>query len=308
MVAFTKKYEQWEKLSWVRNGQRFFATEAGLANFDLFPRGLVPYSGKLEQRLGPAAVWQALTQCLYGYLRFTEQLELKSVNQVGHRIALGELSVPVSRDMRSRAFLLVRDEAHHATASDDVACQIEHLTGVPPLDFGEPQFLRNLQEIAQRCSLAWVHNLEAAFATISETLISGSLAQLPRDTTVLPLVRDYAEAHKVDEGRHQTYFTEFFGEWWPQLPERERRAIGPHLPDLCLAFLRPDYRFHQQVLEAVGVGPLESLDWVLEAFPENELGEDSRRPLQATLKLFERTGVFTDAATSDAFAARGLRD
>jgi hypothetical protein len=240
MVAFTKKYEQWEKLSWVRNGQRFFAAEAGLANFDLFPRGLVPYSGKLERKLGPAALWQALTQCLYGYLRFTEQLELKSVNQVGHRIALGELSVPVSRDMRSRAFLLVRDEAHHATASDDVAC--------------------------------------------------------------------YAEAHKVDEGRHQTYFTEFFGEWWPQLPERERRAIGPHLPDLCLAFLRPDYRFHQQVLEAVGVGPLESLDWVLEAFPENKLGEDSRRPLQATLKLFERTGVFTDAATSDAFAARGLRD
>jgi len=302
------KYMEWEGDCWVRRGPRLVGSASIRERLDPFPRGLIPYTAKLNELWGPAAVDQALTQVLYGYLRFTEQLELKSINRVGQWIALGELPIEIPRHLRSRAFLLVRDEAHHATVSDDVAGQIERLTGYPPLVAGEPGFLADIAAVSNRSPGIHEADLETAFATISETLISGSLALIPKDESVLPLVRDYAEAHKVDEARHQAFFSEFFEWWWPRLPSRTRGELGPVLPDLCLAFLRPDIGFHQQVLEAVGLSPRQARDWVLESFPEASLGASVRRPLQVTLRVFQRAGVLDDSATADAFAARGLID
>jgi len=273
-----------------------------------FPPSLVPWAARLEAQFGPGVLHQALAQCLYGYLRFTEELELRSINQVGLQIALGQTAVPISRDLRSRAFLLVRDEAHHAAVSDQIAVQLESLTGVSPRVFGEPQFLQRLTALRARIAGDVGRQLETAFATISETLISGSLALIPRDPTVLPLVRDYAGAHAVDEGRHQTYFAEFFGEWWPQLPCDMRAGLGPLLPELCLAFLEPDRNLHQQVLEDCGLSPRESRDWLQESWPASARGTAARRPLQATLSLFSRSGVFEDGATCEAFAEYGLWD
>lgn len=305
----TQKYERWDVGCWVRGGldaRRVSAGSLAASGFHSFPPSLVPYAAKLEGRFGPDALHAALTQCLYGYLRFTEELELRSINLVGQQIALGQTSVQISRDLRSRAFLLVRDEAHHAAVSDQIAARIEALTGVSPGTSGEPQFLRRLHALRDRVRSEVASQLETAFATISETLISGSLALIPRDPTVLPLVRDYAGAHAVDEGRHQTYFAEFFAEWWPRLPGRVQSGLGPLLPELCMAFLEPDRNLHQQVLEGCGLSPAEAGDWLEEAWPATATATAARRPLQATLSLFGRSGVFDDAATREAFEARGL--
>jgi len=286
----TQKYERWDVGCWVRGGldaRRVSAGSLAASGFHSFPPSLVPYAAKLEGRFGPDALHAALTQCLYGYLRFTEELELRSINLVGQQIALGQTSVPISRDLRSRAFLLVRDEAHHVAVSDQIAVQIEALTGVSEATFGEPQFLRRLHALRDRVPGEVASQLETAFATISETLISGSLALIPKDPTVLPMVRDYAGAHAVDEGRHQTYFGEFFAEWWPRLPEGVRSGLGP-------------------ILQCCGLSTREARDWLQEAWPTSTNAAAVRRPLQATLSLFARSGVFGDPATCDAFEHRGL--
>lgn len=303
----SKKYDRWDSSCWVRRGPRFQCDGPIDTACEFFPRQLVPYADRLEQRLGRPALSRVLLERLYQYLRFTELLELKSINQVGHQIALGELTVPVSSDLRSRAFLLVRDEAHHATVSDDLARQIEQTTGVEALPAGEPHFLVRLRQTAETCSPEFRPLLDTAFATISETLISGSLAQIPKDPSVVAVVRDYATAHELDEARHAAYFSELFGVWWPQLPARARAEIGPRLPDLCFAFLAPDEPSHVQSLEAAGLTPREAREWVREAFPAAQLGPSLRRPLQVSLSLFERTGVFEDPRTADAFAQCGLR-
>ena len=118
-------------------------------------------------------------QTLHSYLWFTELVELKSINQVGHQIALGELPVSVSADLRSRAYLLVRDEAHHAAVSDDLADQIEQATGVSRLAEVTPQYLITLGRLKESVGRENSPLLDIGFATISETLISGSLATNP---------------------------------------------------------------------------------------------------------------------------------
>lgn len=301
----SRKYENWDGNCWVRNSEIQLGAAGGEGDL-AFPPGLVPYSQRLKEEYGEDCQRAALTQCLYGYLRFTEELELRSINQVGMQIALGETLVPVSRDLRNRAFLLVRDEAHHAAVSDEMSVRIESLTGLAPMAPVQPHFLRVLGELQERVPAEVGSQLETAFATISETLISGSLSQIPRDRAVLPVVREYAGQHAADEGRHQQYFGEFFEQWWPQLPFRLRERLGVLLPDLCLAFLGADRQLHQRVLESCGLATQLAAKWVDAAFPESAEGRAARKPLQATLRLFERCGVYSAPAVHDAFAGRGL--
>ncbi|MFM7868992.1 MAG: hypothetical protein ACKPHU_32630, partial [Planctomycetaceae bacterium] len=97
---FTQKYERWDVGCWVRSGQddhRVMAGSRAASGVHSFPPSLVPYAAKLAEKFGPDALHAALTQCLYGYLRFTEELELRSINLVGQQIALGQTSVPISR-------------------------------------------------------------------------------------------------------------------------------------------------------------------------------------------------------------------
>ena len=70
----------------------------------------------------------------------------------------------------------------------------------------QPHFPRVPGELQERVPVEMGSQLETAFATISETLISGSLSQIPRDRAVLPLIREYAGKRAADEGRHQQYF------------------------------------------------------------------------------------------------------
>jgi hypothetical protein len=300
----TTKYNRWEQDCWVRGGNRLMLPPQQTNDFDFFPRKLLPYAPQLEEQLGATKLRQVQLQNLFNYLRFTEQLELKSINHVGNQVALGEWPVPVSTDLRSRAFLLVRDEAHHAAVSDDIKQQLAQLTGVEPLAGLEPQFATSLRRIGELAGRELVPVVEMAFATISETLISGSLSQIPRDPAVMPLIRDYAAKHAADEARHLTYFSDLFTAWWPQLPIATRRQVGPFLPELCEAFLSPDWPSQIQILESIGVSSGTARAWIEEAFPASEFYIAARRPLQITLQLFKRVGVMEDHQTHDAFARR----
>lgn len=303
----SKKYDVWDRDCWVRQGgKRGLLGQLNPNANDFFPCSLIPYASRLQAAYGRRSLQEVQIQTLHSYLWFTELVELKSINQVGHQIALGELPVSVSADLRSRAYLLVRDEAHHAAVSDDLADQIEQATGVSRLAEVTPQYLITLGRLKESVGRENSPLLDIGFATISETLISGSLAQIPADPAVIPLIRDYAQAHAVDEGRHASYFSDFFRQWWPQLPLAARQQVGPYLPDLCLAFLAPDLPAHQRALESVGVPTVQAEAWLREAFPQDQLATSARRSVQATLSLFRRTGVFDDPRTHDAFAASQL--
>ena len=299
-------YDQWDAACGVRSGPRHLLEANQAPEATHFPLALVPYAAEVEKRWGRPVCQELLVHRLYEYLRFTELLELKSINHVGNLIAFDELMVPMSRELRSQAFLLIRDEAHHATGADDVAHQIELATDVSRLPSAKPQFLYRLGAMREAHDKDLAALIDVAFATISETLISGSLAQIPKDPNVVSLVRGYTADHARDEARHSSYFSEFFARFWPQLPVAVREQLGPLLPELSLAFLEPDYASHQRVLEAIGLSATESRKLVQQAYPAEQAATAVRRPLQGTIRLFQRVGVFDDHRTHDAFAERGL--
>ena len=299
-------YDQWYAACGVRSRPRHRHETNQSPEATFFPPALVPYAAEVEKRWGRPALQKLLVHRLYEYLRFTELLELKSINHVGNLIAFDELMVSVSRELRSQAFLLIRDEAHHAAGADDVAHQIELATGVSRLPLAKPQFLHRLGAMQEAHDKELAPLIDVAFATISETLISGSLAQIPKDPNVVSLVRGYTADHARDEARHSSYFGEFFARFWPQLPAAVREELGLLLPDLSLAFLEPDYASHQRILEAIGLSATEARELVQQAFPAEQAATSVRRPLQGTLRLFQRVGVFDDHRTQDAFAQRGL--
>ena len=302
----SKNYDQWDAGCGVRSRPRHRHETNQSREATFFPPALVPYAAEVEKRWGRPALLVLLVHRLYEYLRFTELLELKSINHVGNLIAFDELMVSVSRELRSQAFLLIRDEAHHAAGADDVAHQIELATGVSRLPLAKPQFLHRLGAMQEAHDKELAPLIDVAFATISETLISGSLAQIPKDPNVVSLVRGYTADHARDEARHSSYFGEFFARFWPQLPAAVREELGLLLPDLSLAFLEPDYASHQRILEAIGLSATEARELVQQAFPAEQAATSVRRPLQGTLRLFQRVGVFDDHRTQDAFAQRGL--
>jgi hypothetical protein len=123
---------------------------------------------------------------------------------------------------------------------DDMRRQVSEATGIAPERTGTPPFLRRLRAIARTLPRDQRRLSVALFAVVSETLISGILAQVPRDERVVTAVRALIADHAEDEGRHSAFFSQFFAYLSPRLGSELQATLGPLLPQFILAFLEPD--------------------------------------------------------------------
>jgi hypothetical protein len=139
-------------------------------------------------------------------------------------------------------------------------------------------------------------------------LISGILAQVPRDERVVTSVREMVADHAEDEGRHSAFFSQFFAYLWPRLGPTLRSELGPLLPEFVRAFLEPDRAAIRRSLAGLPLSRDAVEQIVAESYPTAEVAANARDAATVTLHLFEHNGVMDDPRLADAFREHGLYD
>ncbi|QOC92251.1 diiron oxygenase [Micromonospora craniellae] len=118
----------------------------------------------------------------------------------------------------------------------------------------------------------------------------------------------HLKLNTYDEGRHHSYFRSLLQIVWPALDARQRRIIGPALPDMIFAFLEPDYPATAVALIDSGLSGHEAEQVLLESFPRPAVQRYLRASADATVRYLRAEGVLEDPETHESFARAGLID
>lgn len=252
-----------------------------------FSPDLVPLTRHaLVRELRPELFDQVLTQHLYRYLDFTAKLETLVVNSTVLSIATGSVGIPLPEEMRFDAYKIYCDEAYHALFSADLMRQVQERTGIRPLLPAEPYFLRRVREIQEALPSNLRPLAQLLFVTISETLISATLGDVPVDATVAPGVRDAIRDHAADEGRHHAYFVIFLRHLWGALDETGRREAALLAPRLINAFLSPDTDAIRAELLSYGLARDDAEQVLAEVYDEEIVRTHTQATAQRTVQYF----------------------
>lgn len=308
-AIYDSNFLHWDKRASVRRRpRRLVWPNASMGLF--FPPELHPVAmHPLVTARGEAAVERLLLERLFSYLDFTTELENLAVIPVTLKISRGRSGLNLPEAMCADAYKITTDEAWHAQFSDDFVRQVETVTGVrrqPSGSMPPPAFAERLD--ALRADLPHdVRGVEALlFAIVSETLISGILADIPRDARLPPPVRELVRDHAEDEGRHHVYFRSVLRHLWPALTARERRAVGPLVPAAIQAFLTPDYRQAMASLSALGLSTEEIDQVVTESWPTSQVADDIAVAAGRLTSYFTEVGALDDDYTQESFGRAGL--
>ena len=256
--------------------------------------------------LGPGVVRRLFINHLYRYLDFTAHLEHDVVNSVASCIALGKTGFDLPPDIMHDAYKLYCDEAYHALFSADLRRQVEAATQITAGQPTLPRALRVLHDIEQRSPPELRVVARLFFVIVSETLISSTLVQIPRDDRIITAVRNMIADHAEDEARHHAYFAALLDVLWPRMTTKQRAFVGPLLPRFILAFLEPDFASIKDGLVSCGLGQEEAAQVVEESYPRQQLIAGVRSMAKATIRLCERNGILEDSRTVEGFQQAGL--
>lgn len=302
---YKSRFAAWDEKAWVRQGKHHseipFEPE-----LDFFSRNLSPLFRSSEVRKAPSDVQQQLlVLTLYDWLEFTEWLEVGPVNSVCDRLRQPHFLPWIPAAMKADALKIYTDEAGHAEMSHALARAVEAHTDVQSARL-RPSFLDVFDHLATSVEPALARLVELFLAITSETLITGTLNKLPNDPTVQTAVREIAQDHAADEGRHHAYFRALCLLVWPRLPTEIARRLGVLLPDMILAFLEPDARGLARLLERTGHFGVDAGRIASEVCAEPATRLTIRSSCAPTLRMYKEAGLFCDPAVSDAFQAAGF--
>ncbi|MCU1640741.1 MAG: hypothetical protein JWN03_1016 [Nocardia sp.] len=307
LPQYRSSFRQWETRSTVRNAPRrepgpLEAVDSFFFPPELFPVLSAPALGDLGDRIRQ----QALLHALYQYLHFTTVLEQQAVLPVTSLISLGRAGVVLPAEMRADAFKITTDEAWHAQFAYDFVRDLESVTGVPSDALVEPRFVQAVARLREEVEPGRRRLADLLFTTVSETLVSQLLTDIPRDSRLPRPVRDVVADHAMDEGRHQTYFKRFLRELWVQLDAAERRFAGPLIPRLVEAFLAPDLLSVEAILLCSGVPSALAEDALDQTFSTGRTAGALAAAARVTVRSFTEVGALEDPGTHAAFASSGL--
>lgn len=296
----------WDARSGVRSKARVMLSDRN-AGKSFFSRRLTPIAEhERVTRLSPRACEEILTRRLYSYFDFTTVLEQEIVNPVLVSLAKGELISHLSPAMRTDAHRIYVDEAYHALSAVDLNIQVEEATGIR-YEFSQAH--RFQQSMRQR--LEDTKDINPALvmlcaATVSETLISGTLSQVPQDESVVSAIRDAIAEHAEDERHHHAYFTKVHQTVWPQLTSADRKVLAPMYADFILGFLLPDIGAQCLLLEQSGLRYVDAQAIAHESYEASDSVGDARHAARATIQLLRRTGVLEEPGAVEYFNRSGL--
>ncbi|GAB0105184.1 diiron oxygenase [Nocardia sp. JMUB6875] len=304
--GYRSSFAQWETRASVRSRPRRHPTAVLGPDQVFFPPELFPVlSAPALADLDPAARQSILQHALYQYLHFTTVLEQHAVLPVTSAISLGDVGIALPEAMRADAYKITTDEAWHAQFAYDFIAELHAETGVPSSALVRPRFVTDLARLREEVEPSLRRLADLLFTTVSETLVSQLLMDIPRDGRIPDPIREVVADHAMDEGRHQTYFRQFLRELWTQLGTAERRFAGPLIPRLVEIFLAPDLGSVEAILRQAGLAPTvvsTALRETYAAVPEGRLAAEAR----VTVRLFDEVGALDDHATRAAFTTAGL--
>lgn len=306
-MEYSSRLSDWDSVAGIRiKPRRLLAEEESMGRVYFSP-ALVPLiRHPLIVNLGSEVQRLLLIQHLYHYLDFTANFEIEVVNRGAHRIAFGKTGLDLPKAMLYDAYKVYCDEGFHSFFSIDIKHQVEAATGVKPLPYDFNEFLNRLNS-ARKAVPSNLKQISALLTVIVfETLISSILNKIPKDRQVISAIRDMVADHADDEARHHAFFSSLFDVLWTQLSKKHQSILGPLLPHFIIKSLEPDYNSIRRRLVFYDLRPNEIEQIIAESYPQQEVITGLKKTASATLRLFERNGLFEDSQTLDAFQSSGL--
>ena len=306
-AVYNSRLGEWDTLAGVRAKPRRKLAEEELMGKVYFSTALVPIiHHPLVVSLGPVVQRQLTRPHLYHYLDFTAQFEIEVVNRAAQQIAFGKAGVDLPKAMLFDAYKIYCDEGFHSFFSADIKLQVEAATGIEPLPYNFKEFLARLNEARRGVPASMKQMSGLLIVIVFETLISSILHKIPKDNQVMSAIREMVSDHADDEARHHAYFSNLFDILWPQLTKKQQITLGPLLPHFIIKSLEPDYIVIRRRLASVDLTPAQVEQVIEESYPAQEVIAGLRKTAGATLRLFERNGLFEEPVTFDAFNNSGL--
>jgi hypothetical protein len=302
-IEYRDPFAEWERKSWIRSKPVREEPFDGAP----FPARLVPLASSPAIVAAPEALRSLLAYRLLAHLQFTTTLELRHVNWVCAHLAQGQGPVPLTLEQRNDALRIYCDEGGHALFVELLSSQVERHFSVQREVLGRPAFDFAFEELLARHRPDLPEALlRLFFVSVSETLVTKILREIPQDPSVATLVRKVIGDHAADEGVHSIFFHWYFPRLWSTLSATGRRTMAQILPELVWVFLGPDLAHERRILARLGfAGP--AADALLEeSYQGTQVSELVRGAAQPTLRMFEAAGVFTSAEARDAFQERNL--
>jgi hypothetical protein len=302
--TYSSAFAKWDERSWVRSKEHHLAPFE--PDLEFFSAAVAPLFLHARVREADASVRRSLLVLhLYDWLEFTEWLELGPVNRACDLLRRESFLPWLPAEMRADALKIYTDEAGHAEMSHALGDSVVRATGVTPLRL-RPAFLTALDEMVAAEDPEHEPLLTVLFATVSETLITGSLKRLPNDPTVQKAVRDLAKDHAIDEGLHHAFFRSVFVRLWPRLSADLRRRLGPLLPRMILAFLEPDVVAMRGMLERFPDAFDDPAGIAREVADSDEMRAVIEEAAVPAMRVLAHGGAFEEPAVAAAFKACGL--
>jgi hypothetical protein len=306
IIASGQILRAWDEKSSVRSKLRKIASEPE-HDKSMFPRSLLPVvNHDTLNHLSPETTTSILNLRLFLYLDFTTALEHEVVNPALVNISKGVADLEFSPALRLDAHRIYVDEGYHALAAVDLMQQVSEIVATPYKRVSQHEFIVGLRKIVADAPRTDSRLTAIAAATVSETLISGTLSQIPQEQSVVQFVRQAVAEHAEDERTHHAYFSRLHETMWPRLPRRQQRLLAPLYADFILDFLSPDKENLKNILEQAGVPEGSARKVVNETYESIDLLPSIRHAARATIRLLQRTGVLDIAEARDRFAAQGL--
>lgn len=303
-TEYRSRFQKWDEKSWVRSKpHQLKPFEPSLYYYSEAVAAL--FSHSVVQTIDDTTRRELLVLHLFNYLEFTVWLEMGPVNEVCDLLRRPHFLPWLPSQMKNDALKIYVDEGGHAEMSQALFVATEQATGVESLKV-EPAFLGILDRLVRNEEPEYMPIIKLFFTIISETLITGTLVQLPKDPLVQEAVRELAADHATDESRHHAYFRQVFEYVWPRFPGELRRKLGSLIPDMILAFLSPDTAALKRMLERYPAQFTSPSRIVQEIVTDPRTKAGILESASPTLKMLADNGVFTDEVIAQAFQQRGL--
>ncbi|PPU55597.1 hypothetical protein XdyCFBP7245_12515 [Xanthomonas dyei] len=309
-MNYPMPFKEWARYAKVRGPLPMYAPAANdWQNGLLFTPELVScHRHPLVQAQGPDALRWLLAQALYNNLEFTQVLEHQVVNTAVYRIARGDSGFELPQDMVIDAWNILVDESYHGKLTADLARLVRAHTAIPATSAKIPAFYQRLQREFARADPSTAELLPLFFCSISETLITRNLVEIPRDPRVIDAVRQVMKDHAEDESRHHRFFASFIAQVWPQLSERLKRRIGPLLPSFIAIFTDPDLVAVRGQLHDIGLNEAQTDEVINDCYSPQQLAQVRREAARACIGTLRKVGILENAQVQDECARLGLLD
>jgi hypothetical protein len=295
----SKLFSRWNERSWIRSKPMRQDTIVGLP----FSPDLVPLASHSAIAQDHNLWMTVLAYRLLAHLQFTTLLELNHVNPVCSALSLGSAPINLNIQQRNDALKIYCDEGGHALFVELFSTQVKETFTLGDSVLGRPIFEKVLNDIiAEHQTKLSPDLIKLFFVTISETLVTKILKQVPSDPKVANVVRNVIGDHAADEALHGAYFQALFPLLWQNLSSLEKQEMVKILPRLVWAFLGPDYDVEYNVLKALDFSDVDAKGILQEVFVASDVAAGVKQAASPTLRMFQKAGVFEVRGAFQIFA------